>query len=373
MTALSATVVHASGATPPRVTLSVTGAPNPPASSYASNFTVNTDGWVAGGPAGMVLRDGTHGTGALKITGLTGAYGEKTLTGLSVGVKYKIRMWSHRVTGGGGGSMRLSAHTTGGTELASTGRWVSWSGGWLELEFTATATSHLIRANLADASTPEWWVDTVTVAGSWAGTRLYRTDDNGVDAVVRLSSGHEVSGGTMTVEDWEPALTGNITYRVVDGSGGTATAAAVTFAPTPDVEAVDGLWVTRPDTAASNVGAAGAPTSAHPAWVDADRYRAAREFLGSTHQIIGSAAPASNPGPLSLRRGTMGIHCASYADALKLVELLNPGQPLRLIQPRMAGMDMLFTAADATESPASSTWNRWTVDLTFTEQQGAFV
>lgn len=385
MTAISAAVTHAAGAVPPRVTVSVTGAPNPPAASYTANFSATVDGFTYGGVAGGSLSWSPTYQAMIVNSPVDNVFGEyyaeRTVTGLSVGVSYTF---SANVAQGGAGTRtkeqaKLTVRTTGGTQIANTTYMLPTSVtagvSTIAVQFTATATSHVIRV-YTTASPPAYtggtnlalYVRAASVTpAAWLGTRVYRTDDNGADQVVRLAPGQDVVAGSMTVADWEPALTGTVTYRVVDGAGGMATAAGVTFEPSPGAEAADGLWLTKPETAVPNAGAGGAPTSSRGLSVIA--YRARRVNTGQLQQVIDRPDKVGNPGVMTLRSGSLTILCEDHDQARAIGALLDAGTPVRLIQPNYPAVDMLFigTASDAEMIPGI---DKWTLGIDYEEQLG---
>lgn len=245
MTALAATYQPGTAFRAPRVLLQVTGAPNPPANAYASNFAT-TDGWT-GASAAIVL-------GNLRLSGSVGqpagtvTTGQRTLTGLSIGVQYRYRAF---ITTQSDTQARL--RLSGGVSSAYVATLAA--GAWVELLFTATATSHVIMVDLKNTvanSGPIVDVTTVTVqpSGTWQGTTIRRSDINGTAVVVREDAGGmDVSGGTMTLYDSEAALIGPVFYTVTDGTGATAnavtslsTGAVVNWIPDPGFELSAVSW-----------------------------------------------------------------------------------------------------------------------------------
>lgn len=380
VTAISATVTHAAGAVPPRCTVSVTGAPNPPASSYTANFSTNVDGFTYGGVAGGSVTWSSVFFAAIINSPMDNVFGEyyaeRTITGLSVGVSYHVNA---EVMQGGAGTRtkeqaKLTVRTTGGTEIAATTYLLPTDfHSDLDLDFVATATSHVVR--MYTTAMPPAYTSGTSLAlyirslyvqpAAWLGTRVYRTDANGVDQVVRLAAGQDTVAGAMTVTDWEPALTGTITYRVIDGTGGLATASTVTFAPTAGVEAVDGLWFTKPNTADPAGGGMGNPDAAQGLSVIA--YRARRGNTGQLQQVIARPDKVGNPGILTLRSGSLTVLCQDHAQLLAISALLEDGFPFRLIQTKYPGVDMLAvgTAVDAEMLPGI---NKWTLSIDYEEQ-----
>ena len=220
MTTLTATPQAGTALLPPRVLLQVTGAPVQPTNAYASNFAT-VDGW-SGASAAIVL-------GNLRLSGSAGqpagttSTGSKTLTGLTVGAQYKYRanLVTQTMTQA---RLRLTGGVSGAYVITLA------AGAWLELVFTATATSHVIAIDLQNTSagaTPIVDVSAVTVqpSGTWQGTTIRRTDANGISVVVREDAGGlDTVAGSLTLYDLEAALTGPIRYVVTDGAGATASA-----------------------------------------------------------------------------------------------------------------------------------------------------
>lgn len=228
-TALTATPQPSS--TPPSVLLNVTGAPNPPTTAYASNFTAGLDGWATSGTGNALTQDtGTNpAVGRLRLVGNPGpATASRTVTGLTVAAQYRLRL-SFLTTQG-----QMRPGVTGMTP----GVWVSGGtpgfGGsaaqyaTVDYLFTATATSHVITVDGQKGVSPSASVyfHTVTVVptATWQGTRITRTDDNGAAVPVRNPTNLDTVGGALTLTDYEAALTGTLTYTVTDGAGATATA-----------------------------------------------------------------------------------------------------------------------------------------------------
>lgn len=223
MTALTATPQAGSGLLPARVLLQVTAAPNPPATSYVSNFAT-LDSWTS--PDGATLTVAGGGPWSLIVNGPgpanTVRTAQRVVTGLSVGVTYR-----YRVVVFGGDYTSVGVVGIGDTayvDLPDT------SANTLDYSFVATATSHTIRIR---QYRPTGSGDTITQVNSaevrnvtgWQGTTLRRTDANGTNVVVREDAGgQDTSGGTMTVTDYEAALAGPVVYTVTDGVGATATA-----------------------------------------------------------------------------------------------------------------------------------------------------
>lgn len=228
MTALAATIIPGTATNPPAVRLDVTAAPNPPATAYTSNFAAGLDSWSAQAGTPTVSNDTSVSPAALYVrrpypTAVANTVydARRTVTGLTIGTTYRFKAAVRRVDAG---QVRLSV--VGST----TGTWVT--GGpvrtFVEISFTATATSHVIVVGVLWpgnplGGSPGYNIDTVTVVptSTWPGTRIYRTDVNGYGEVRKPDAGLDVVGGSMTLYDLEAALYGKVTYNVVDGAGAT--------------------------------------------------------------------------------------------------------------------------------------------------------
>lgn len=266
MTALTATPQPGTGTRPPCMLLQVTGAPNPPAGAYASNFSAGTsaDGWTAAGAGVQALWTSPdpflylHGADSGTVGNVITA--SRVVSGLTVGAQYKFKVTVTRNTPNGGNTrLRITGGVTGAYLAVPVG-----ANSVLELVFTATATSHTVNVDQQRtyAGTAEgiFLLDptTVAAAGTWQGTTIRRTDANGTDVVVREDAGgNDVAGGVMTLTDYEAALVGPVGYTVTDGLGGVAyaiasfgTIARINAARNPDFEAgLDGWTSTNPGTA----------------------------------------------------------------------------------------------------------------------------
>lgn len=220
MTTLTATPQAGTALLPPRVLLQVAAAPVQPTNAYASNFAT-VDGW-SGASAAIVFGNTLRLSGSAGQPAGTTSTGSRTLTGLAIGAVYKYRanLTTQTQTQA---RLRLSGGAQGAYVITPG------AGAWLELTFTATATSHVITIDLQNTSagtTPIVDVTSVTVqpSGTWQGTTIRRTDVNGTSVIVREDAGGlDTVAGSLTLTDFEAALTGPITYVVTDGAGATTT------------------------------------------------------------------------------------------------------------------------------------------------------
>lgn len=346
---------------PARVLLQVTGAPTitPP---YSSNFSAGVDGWLAGSGTPTLTAPSAGTPATLKIVPTAGTFGTATrnVTGLTIGQTYKVSAMARIVTG------RMTLGVSG---IGSTTYFTSTTRAALSYTFVATATSHILNVTQTSpttfpSSSGEGYVDTVVVTrtSGWGGTTIRRTDVNGTSVVVREGpAGQDTTGvtgsGVMTVTDYECAVQGVPSYTVTDGNAGTATTTVTPTAPA-------GVWLTVP--------LKGDPvTPVAPPYVSVSlvtEWDESGDSSGTIHKVIGRSDPATNPGPLSLRTGTMKLWCATYAAATAIRAMLANGDTAQLRQPDYPGMDLYFVATRVRVSPEDVTpTQRWSATVDYTE------
>lgn len=191
----------------------------------------------------------------------------------------------------------------------------------------------------------------ISVTGAPTGPiTITRSDDNGLNPV-RQMSGQVTTGGALTVLDYEPALTGSITYSTPDG----ATTATATSSLAGSVTQP---WLTIP---------------ANPAYrvlfdVVTD-YDGARDTEATVHSIIDRADPIVIPGPLRYRTGKIVVHAFTYAVVRAIAALLERGELLQLRQADFPGLDLYFTPTRYRESPRAEVTNprSWGVEIDYAE------
>lgn len=357
-TALAATYQAGTASAPPSVLLQVTGAPGKPVSAYASTFAATLDSWTGSGTGFALVRDTARTPIAMKLTGPgnTPSFvtASRVVTGLTVGIQYRLRAYVQTTSGSWA---RIGVSGIGSSFIA-----VYTARALVDYTFTATATSHTItlESRAPNTAPSTAWADTITVdpITAWLGTKIVRTDANGV-AAVRLDPGQDIPNGstTMTVTDYEAALTGAVSYTVTDGLGATAVAA-------PATPAAPGAWLTQPATAV--------PTTTPPKNVQLDLvvdYDEDSESNGSLHTIIGRSDPIANPGPLTLRKGTLTLYVATWTQADALRDLLVTGEIAMLRQPTYPDLDMYFTVQNLRISPdaARTATQRWAATMQYAE------
>ena len=360
-TALAATFQAGTTTDPARVLLAVTGAPSQTV-SYASTFTTTDDGWTGSG--GTFVLNPTEGAAAntLELQGAAGVTStfSRTVTGLTIGQTYAYTLMA---TPTFGGTVAIGVTGIGATSFRHlTAR------APMAYSFTATATSHVITVLTKGPNIGlggSFILDTVKVTktSGWLGTTIRRTDANGTSVVVREAiAGQDTTGttgsATMSVTDYEAALTGTVSYTVTDGTGVTATATV-----TPPATA--GVWLTLPAVSDPAV-----PTP--PAFVPVvmvTSYDEDSASNGSLHWVINRADPIANPGPLQLRSGSVDLWCTDYPTAKAVRTLLAGGAVAQLRQPSFPGLDLYLVATGGVgiRHETLTTPQRWVATVTFQE------
>lgn len=223
------------------VALTVAGASHVGTSKYASNFAT-TDSW-AGGNTGALghgspnVTTATVGGAAALIVGTTTVmqysdqYVKRTVTGLTIGVSYRITV----VARGGSshsGSTTLVRAGIDGTSYSDPVAVSDVSDTTITQDFVATATSHDIRVRVVgydEGALPQTPLTIISAAVNQISAglgplQIVRTDYNGTH-FVRLPAGAAPDNtGAFTVTDYECALVGTVDYVVRDGLGAQASA-----------------------------------------------------------------------------------------------------------------------------------------------------
>jgi hypothetical protein len=239
----------------------------------------------------------------------------------------------HRTSPSEGG-LGLKAGVSGIGESAFTGSASTWQ--QVEYTFTATATSHAVTVRAQGSRQDILYCDDITVvaiSGTYAATTITRVDANGAHPV-RLLVGQEPISGSMTVTDYEPALTGTLRYDLVDAAGVVTTAStALPGVTQPVLHAV-----TFPSLRAQLDAVTG--------------YTGRRSVTTTPLRVIGRADPIIIGGALATREGRLEMWCPDYATALAVCNLAVDGLPLMFRQVDYPGMDMWLAVTAAEPSPA---------------------
>jgi hypothetical protein len=296
----------------------------------------------------------------------------KTLTGLTVGVRYRLTLavdaGGYDADGGSGGTgiqwsgpYRVSIDT-GATATPDSGPAV-----WQAVEFVATATAHAFRVTFKQPQTLAsgdsarlrlgyYRLDSVPSADdAYTLTAIIRSDVNGSRAV-RLYAGADLSNGELVTTDHEPALMGLVTYQatvhnLVTGSTEAANASAT----------LDG--VERSRIAPASMPQAGA-------WYDlAPDLRLGRETTTTLAQVINRDDPLVTLGSQTSRRGTLRIFADDYQMGTSLEQVFNRGDVVLLRQPDHPGLDMYVvgTRTSLTVQPEITRPRRWVLEVDYTE------
>lgn len=152
---------------------------------------------------------------------------------------------------------------------------------------------------------------------------ILRSDANG-NALVRVPAGTFPRATTVTLTDWEAAISGPVTY-----TAGDAVARLTMTASSP--------WLIFPFR-----------TGLALELIQVNDYSAGRTSLGTAHQVPGRPEPLVALGRLAYRSGSLDILCESLAAVRTLESNLDKAGLAMLKSPDQPGMDMYFTAADIT-------------------------
>lgn len=191
---------------------------------------------------------------------------------------------------------------------------------------TITATP-----NVATATVKLTLVKTMTVA------QVLRTDANGTRPV-RVIAGEMPStgAGTVTLVDYEAALTGPVMYQANE---------AIAWAQFPAGQPARFTLPLSP-TATLTVD----PTRVTD-------YTHTRESSATVHQIIGRPDdPIVVRGRLRSRTGKLSVGCDTYQTARELTAILQNGYDVLFRQPGLAGADLYFTVRSVSVQPEEEWW-----------------
>jgi len=186
-------------------------------------------------------------------------------------------------------------------------------------------------------------------AGSGAAT-ITRTDANGTRPV-RLLPGQVPVSGVLTVTDYEPALTGTVTYNADTANG----------AATPKATGLTGQvlpWLTIADQPQYRVQL--------PAIEQWSATTTGRDVL---HDIIDRPDPIPVIHPTSSRRVTARVYAPDYATGVAILDVIEQPHVCLIRQATYPGMDAYLRVVRATlvpKDPATPT-RAWWVELDATE------
>lgn len=186
-------------------------------------------------------------------------------------------------------------------------------------------------------------------------TSLVRYDANASPRAVRLDAGTLPTTNPPVIVDYEPALSGQVTYVARFSNGSTANAWS---SPT-------GLGVTRPWLSV-------------PLWpeksVSVDlvtSYSAARRSGNVYHEIIDRVDPAVTLAPLRTRSGTLEVWCPDYSTAAAVVAVHDLAQVCYYRQPDIGGIDTYYAVDGLIDlephAPREGAPVRWRVRIPYRE------
>lgn len=222
------------------VYLSCTGASHVGTNKYASNFAT-TDSWAGGNTGALghgspnVAAATIGGTPVLQIGSVTpmlysDQYVKRTVTGLTIGVAYRITALVKGASSASGSTTLVRAGIDGTaysdpvavTDVGSTA---------VNYDFVATATSHDVRLRVVgfdEGALPQSTLKLISVSvdqitAGLGPLQIIRTDANGTRFVRLPADAEPDNTGAFSVTDYEAALVGTVDYIVRDGLGFTAT------------------------------------------------------------------------------------------------------------------------------------------------------
>lgn len=180
---------------------------------------------------------------------------------------------------------------------------------------------------------------------------ITRTDRNGT-APVRQREDSLPVAGALTIEDYEAALAGGITYTVRDSSGAAAT---VTL---PAGLAVTVPWLSHP----------GLPALNRPVTIrDDDPTYSGRSVQ---HDVYGARLPLFTTQPLTGRdSSTLTLLADSWDDARGIRDVYASGVPVLLRQPCLDDGDHYHVPSSVALAPVTAgRWaGRWSATVTYVE------
>lgn len=178
---------------------------------------------------------------------------------------------------------------------------------------------------------------------------ITRHDVNG-DAIVRQLPGQSPSGGTLIVTDYEPALTGAVSYHINTGSGVADPSVTLDW-PSPVLHVAG-----RPNLRADVTAVTG--------------YGETTESPAAVVRVLDREDPLILLAPHYLPAGTMTVWCGSYADARTVATVARAGKRVMFRQADHAGMDRYLAVTGSALDPIPAqvgATQRWAVRLDYAE------
>lgn len=314
-----------------------------------SGAETGTEGWTAFGGSTTVTRvaGGLDAAGSWKFSlnfatgqaaGVTGA--QVTLTGLQVGSVYAASAVVNPATASP--HVQLTVQGIGSSGTASTTKDAIQT---ISFQFTATATSHVLRiANSATSSTGSTLFDSVlvtTVTG--ASKTITRTDAAGASSLIFPT----VTAGAASFTDYPTP--GAVSYSVFDGF---ATVGAATTV------ACDSIRL------GTNSGSLRVVVSKLLA-----QYDGARDAASTVHKILGRSDPIVTLKAMGTRTGSIKIGCDTLTIARSIESMCAAGEVMLLQVPSTvsyAATSVRFAPTGTSLEYLTDT-NKWIVTIGYIE------
>lgn len=352
----------------PGTIVSVSGAFTPPANTYLNAPPgAGYDGWLALAPA--TITNSTSKVGVVGASAVALAAGTiyREFTGLGAFAQARFTVTMQLVTAGAEVAISMF-DVPKGVAIAKT-RFQTAPGYLgnvsLELATTIPASGKVrleisVRNPVTAALNPNARIIYARLrVGTWAGTRLRRTDANGAQVPVRMAPQQDVDGsGAMTVVDYEADLSGQpVTYTVLDGFSNTQS--------TTTSQRAGYLYLTEVTKLTPDL-----PAAPQPAWA---RALTATQWSETTQaQILsidrlGTGVDFDSSAGMGLRDLSITVLCADYKSARQLVQHCAASGIMLLSQPDYLGADSYVIARTATQVAALPGGSKWVVNLSLIE------
>lgn len=278
-----------------------------------------------------------------------GAYGQflttaRTLPALVAGARYRLTVQIHRTLKSAAVEIYNGATHMGGVFWPAD----SANPSTKTLEWVQTGTA----ASLTINSQEDWpdlrviRIERLPAVYDPDALVIARTDRNGT-APVRMLEGQGIVGGALVLRDYEPALSGPVTYTVHTGQASPVSASTALNA-TADVV---GLPVLPQHTAIPELTIG---------------LEATRTAATTLHQVIGRSDPLATIGPLSTRTGTVEYLCGTRTSAETVEAIYALGEVVFTRFSGDAARDLYHVPTEVSPVLHTDTYE-WTVRVRFAE------
>jgi hypothetical protein len=318
------------------------------------NFETNITGW---GALSGVSTPTRSTSGPYSGLGRLDAVGNSTGTSPRVYFQFAAGTFAVGETVTMTARIRQLGTWPGGTGLYTALRWGLTAGG--ETIHTGTATF------APDAS--GWMLVTVTGTVPAGANGLLQINLGFLSLASNLTAAGSLGVDEVLIEraaaagayfDGSTPTAGAVTHY---WEGAANASASVETSPL----ALPGVWLTLPATATPS-------TPVAPGTVKLEMvldYEEAAESNGSLHTIINRADKIANPGPMSLRAGTLELYLADYTAASALRTLLAGGEIAQIRQPDYPDLDLYLSTRSLRINPSDedTATRRWIATLAYEE------